>query len=124
MAAATAVKRHMKQGLMAPQFGVAARRAADGDDSPELEPTAPNVLAHSGASAFRPAPGPTVIVKTVKRRKLEIGAADKVGAGLQENSMDGSMPQGGADSLKTPKVFRLAPAQPTPALEDSGRTES
>lgn len=118
----------MKQALIVPQFGLAAKRfAEDADHSPQLPPLQPPlqaslqpaasraVVAYSGSSTFRPTSGPNVVVKTVKRRRLELApGATGAGAVPQDISAGEVTAEPGADSSKSPKVFLLAPASPAP----------
>jgi hypothetical protein len=115
----------MKQGLIAPQFGLAAKRVAeDIEDFPDLHPATMNVVAYSGSSAVKPTIGPTVVVKTVKRRKLEVGAkVNGADAPPQDGTMAGSPPEGEFDGPKSPKVFRLTPQRQVAPLADSRPTE-
>jgi hypothetical protein len=112
----------MKQGLIAPQFGLAAKRVdEDFNDSPELHLATSRIVAYSGESAFKPAIGPTVVVTTIKRRKLGAGAV--VNGSDQSGTMGGSPPEGDLDGPKSPKVFRLTPPRQVAPLVDGQPTE-
>ena len=103
----------MNHGMIAPQFGLAAKRSAeDLQESPPGPPTATTAVAYAGSSAFRPTTEPTVVIKTTKRRRLEVVEATNGGAASLDGSIDSSSEESGGNGLKSPKVFRLSPARP------------
>ena len=114
----------MNHGLIAPQFRLAARRFADDvQDSSQGQTTTVTAAAYSSSSTFRPNSGPAVVVKTIKRRRLEfVAAANGAGAAPWDGSMENSSPDRG-QGLKTSKVFRLSPSRPATPIDDNLQPE-
>lgn len=114
----------MNHGLIAPQFGLAAKRFAEGvRDSSHGQPTTATAVAYAGSSTFRPNSGPAVVVKTIKRRRLEfVAAANGAGVAPRDSSMENSSPDRG-QGLKASKVFRLSPSRPATPIEDNLQPE-
>jgi hypothetical protein len=64
-----------------------------------------------------------VVVKTVKRRKLEIGA-EANGAGAQQDTFMSGAPDGDTKGPKAPKVFLVMPQRPSAPQEDGASEPS